>query len=279
MHSRSLSLICFLQVYIATASGFDYSPFSDPLFGLSKDALLVKRQLCEGGLDSCSGFGANLCCPLDTTCTLDQVGHVACCSTDAVCTGTIVGSITGSDGTTTTTGIVIGGGGVSSTTTFTGGVVTTTPVVEGGSTVPNTYYPFVYAPTSFVNADQCSSAFTSCQAASTACFTSLAGSYGVTVGGFGGGITVQGVSGTILSAASTICSSLSSVGCSNIQQVSQCSIFGSASGVIPTTITGGITSTGGVIQVGNGPARQTACPGILYAAGAGAILGAVHGVL
>ena len=145
--------------------------------------------------------------------------------------------------------------------------------------MPNTYYPFVYAPTSFVDADQCSSAFTSCQAASTACFTSLAGSYGVTVGGFGGGITVQGVSGTILSAASTICSSLSSAACSNLQQVSQCSNFGSGSGVTPTTISGSSGSTGGIIQVGNDSPRRTACAGMLYVAGAGAVIGAMHGVI
>jgi hypothetical protein len=180
-----------------------------------------------------------------------------------LCTGVISGSITG----TPTTGPIIG-----TTTTSTGGAVSITGVGGGGSTVPNSYYPFIYAPTSFPDADQCSSAFTSCQAASTACFTSLAGANGVTVGGFGGGVTVQGVSGTILSAASSICSSLSSVGCSNLQDVSTCSNFGSGLGVTPTT-------TGGIIQIGNDSPRQTACPGMLYADGAGAMIGAMRGII
>ncbi|KIW31515.1 uncharacterized protein PV07_03160 [Cladophialophora immunda] len=253
---------------IAAATDDEYSPYSNPLFGLSDDALLVKRQGCEAGLNSCSGLGAdNVCCPSDTTCALDQAGHVACCPSNAVCTGTIAGSITGS---ATGSGSESGIGTTTST-----GVVTFTGVVGGGSTVTNPYYPFVYAPTSFPNADLCSSAYTSCQSASTACFTSLAGANGVTIGGLGGGITVQGVSGTILSSASSICSSLSSVGCSGLQQVSQCTIFGSGSGVVPTTTAG----TSGIIQVGNNGPRRTACPGMLYAAGAGAAIGAMRGII
>src|ERR1700753_3057513 len=108
MRIRPLVLISSLR--IAATVGYDYSPFSDPLFGLSEDALLVKRQGCEAGLNSCSGLGANnVCCPEDTTCTLDQAGHVACCSTGAVCSGTIAGLATGTI-TTSSTGIVLGGG-------------------------------------------------------------------------------------------------------------------------------------------------------------------------
>lgn len=278
MHTRNiLTSIFFLRT--ASVSASDYSPFADPLFGLSEDTILLKRQGCQGGLDSCSGLGSNLCCPSGTTCSLDQAGHVACCSQGAVCTGTIGGSVIGSVTGSTTSGIVIGGGGITSTVTSSGSVATITQGGSAGSTVPNTYYPFFYAPTSFADAGQCSSAFTSCQTASTACFTSLAGSYGVTIGGFGGGITVQGVSGQVLSAASTICSSLSSVACSNLPDVSQCSNLGGGSGVTPTTISGSSGSTGGIIQVGNDSPRQTACAGILYAAGAGAVIGAMHGVI
>ncbi|EXJ58954.1 hypothetical protein A1O7_06385, partial [Cladophialophora yegresii CBS 114405] len=267
---RSWALLSFLR--IACGASHDYSPFSNPLGSLPEDALLVKRQGCQAGLESCSGLGANnVCCPSGTTCTLDQADQVACCSVGVACTGSIEGTLTGSIATSSTTGAALG-----STTTTTGGAISITGVGGGGSTVPNSYYPFIYAPTSFPNADQCSSAFTSCQAASTACFTSLAGANGVTVGGInGGGITVQGVSGTILSAASSICSSLSSVGCSNLQQVSQCTVFGSGSGVTPTTIAG----TNGIIQIGNNGPRQTACPGMLYAAGAGAVIGAMGGVM
>ena len=194
------------------------------------------------------------------------------------CAGTIGGSVTVAT-TSTSSGVVVIGGGTTAptttvSTTVSGGVISITGVNGGGSQVPNNYYPFIYAPTSFPNSDDCSSAFTSCQAASTACFTSLAGANGVTVGGYGGGITVQGASGTILSQASSICSSLSSVGCSNLQQVSQCSVFGSGSGLAGVTIT---TASGGVVQIGNDGPRQTACPGIMYAAGAGAVLGAMRG--
>ncbi|EXJ71517.1 uncharacterized protein A1O5_05325 [Cladophialophora psammophila CBS 110553] len=257
---------------IAVVSASEYSPYSNPLFGLSNDALLVKRQGCEAGLNSCSSLGSNnVCCPSDTTCALDQAGHIACCPSNAVCTGTIAGSITGSVTSSAT--------GSGTTTTTSSGVFSITGVIGGGSTVTNPYYPFIYAPTSFPNADLCSSAFTSCQSASTACFTSLAGANGVTIGGLGGGITVQGVSGTILSSASAICSSLSSVGCSGLQDVSQCTIFGSGSGVIPTTTTTTTTGTNGIIQVGNQGPRQTACPRILYAAGAGAAIGAMRGII
>ena len=277
MHLRPLFFIGILRITGASTS--DHLPFSDPLFGLSHDALLVKRQGCQAGLNPCDNVGSNnLCCSAQETCTLDQVGHVACCSSGAVCSGTIAGSVTGST-TSTTNGIVVGGGSIpSSTTTSSGGIISVTGVSGGGSTVPNGFYPFIYAPTSFPNSDDCSSAFTSCQAASTACFTSLAGANGVTVGGFGGGITVQGVSGTILSSASSICSSLSSVGCSNLQQVSQCSVFGRGSGATPVTTTiGGTGTTGGIVQIGNNGPRQTACPGMLYAAGAGAVIGAMRG--
>ena len=278
MQICALVLIAFLQIVGVSAQ--QYLPFSDPLFGLSEDTLLVRRQGCEAGLNSCSGLGANnICCPSDTSCTLDGAGHVACCSVGATCSGTIAGSVTGSITGSSSTAIVSGG-----TTTFTsptttsGGVISITGIGAGASTVPNSYYPFVYAPSAFPNAEQCSSAYTSCQSASTACFTSLAGINGVTIGGLGGGITVQGSSGTLLSTVSSICSSLSSIGCSNLQQVSQCTIYGSGSGVAPTAITTG-TGTGGIVQVGNDGPRQTACPGMLYAAGAGAMLGAMRGVI
>jgi len=273
MRLRSLILIAALR--IALVSAYDYSPFQNAFYGLSEEAPLVKRQGCEAGLNSCSSLGANVCCSSGYSCTLDQVGHVACCSIGATCTGTIAGSVTGSTATSSSTGIVFGGTTPTSTTTASGGVVIT-GVGGGGSTVPNSYYPFLYAPSSFPDADQCSSAFTSCQSASTACFTSLAGINGVTIGGLGGGITVQGTSGVVLSTVSSICSSLSSVGCSNIQQVSQCTVYGSGSGVTPTTIT---TGAGGFVTVGNNGPRQTACPRMIYAAGAGAVLGAMGAVI
>ncbi|KIX04907.1 uncharacterized protein Z518_05778 [Rhinocladiella mackenziei CBS 650.93] len=265
-----LLLVAFLHT--AQAVNDNYSPYSDPLFGLSNDAILVKRQNCDSGYNPCSNVGADtVCCPSDTNCALDEAGHVACCPFNAVCTGTIDGSITGTSSTTSSQGPVLGGTTTSSTTatSFPGFTSETTGVAGGGSTVPNNFYPFIYIPTSYANADLCSTAYSSCQTASTSCFVSLAGANGVTVSGLGGGITVQGASGTIISSASSICSSLSAQGCYNLQET-QCSIFGSGSGVTPTTTTG-------FVQVGNGP-RQTAGPGMLYAAGAGAVVGAA-GVL
>lgn len=269
----------------AFAASDDYSPYSDPLFGLSDDVLLMKRQSCQLGSISCSGLGAdNVCCPSGTNCALDEAGHVACCPINASCTGTIGGGITGSptgstSGTSSSSGGPVLGGSTTTPTPSTSNSAQITPLTTGvsggGSTVPNNFYPFIYIPTSYANADLCSSAFTNCQIASTSCLVSLAGANGVTIGGLGGGITVQGASGTILSSASSICSSLSSVGCYDLQET-QCSIFGTGSGSAPTTTA---TTTTGFVQVGNHGPRQTACPGMLYAAGAGAMIGVVGGII
>ncbi|EXJ86099.1 hypothetical protein A1O1_06468 [Capronia coronata CBS 617.96] len=264
--------------YTGSALPDNLSAYSNPLSALSVDALLVKRQSCASGLNSCSALGSDsVCCPSGTNCALDEAGHIACCPSNAVCTGTIAGTLTGSStgsatGTTSTTSDSVLGGSSSSSTASPPGVTSlTTGVSGGGSTVPNNFYPFIYIPTSYANADLCTSAYSSCQSASTSCFASLAGANGVTVSGLGGGITVQGASGTLSSSASSICSSLSAAGCYNLQQ-SQCSMFGTASGA---TATSTATETTGFVQVGNVGPRQTPCPGMLYAAGAGVMFGAV----
>ena len=284
---RSIALLfCTGLFRVAYAIAHGYNPYSDPLFGLSNDALLVKRQNnCQSGYNSCGSLGENdACCPQDTSCALDQAGNIACCPSGAVCTGTIHGTRTGSatsaSGTasgTSSGGFVLGGTTATTTTSsasqITSAPTTTTGLAGGGSTVPNAFFPFVYIPTSYANAALCTTAFSSCQAASTSCYASLAGQNGVTVSGFGGGTTVQGATGTILSSASSICSSLSAEGCYNLQE-SQCSQFGTGGGQ-----TGTATTTTGFVQVGNYGPRQTACPGMLYAAGAGAVFGAVGGLL
>jgi hypothetical protein len=269
MHLRTSLLISLLRI-ASICAALNYSPYRNPYFGLDEGALLVKRQGCAAGLASCSNFGSDsVCCPSDTTCTVDGANQLACCPTSASCSGTL--------GTTVPTN------GVTTTTNSNGATVT--GIGSGGTTIANPYYPFVALPTTFPDAAACSTAFTSCQSASTACFTSLAGVNGVTIGGLGGGITVQGSSGTLLSSVSSICSSLSSEGCSAVQSVSQCSQFGGGSGVTPTTIqsiTGitGVTgtSTGGIV-FNNFGVRQTACPGVVYMGGVGAVIGAVRGVL
>jgi hypothetical protein len=279
---RSAALLSIAGL-LGTASAIAdrYTPFLDSLFGLSNDALLVKRQNnCQLGFNSCASLGASdVCCSQGSTCALDQAGNIACCPSGAVCTGTIrgtrTGSVTSASGTnagSTTSGFVLGG----TTTSPTSQTSTAQPtgVAGGGSTVPNNFYPFIYIPTSYANAALCTSAYSSCQAASTSCFVALAGQNGVTVSGFGGGITVQGATGTILSTASSVCSSLSAEGCYNLQET-QCAGFGTGTGGGQS----GTATTTGFVQVGNHGPRQTACPGILYAAGAGAMFGAVGGLL
>lgn len=261
----------------ASAIADRYTPFFDSLFGLSNDALLIKRQNnCQSGYNSCASLGASdVCCSQGSTCALDQAGNIACCPSGAVCTGSIRGTRTGSvtSGTNTgsTTGFVLGGTTTSTTsTTSPGSTAQTTGVGGGGSTVPNNFYPFIYIPTTYANAALCTSAYSSCQTASTSCYVALAGQNGVTVSGFGGGITVQGASGTVLSTASSICSSLSLEACYGLRE-GQCAGFGTGQA--------GTATTTGFVQVGNDGPRQTACPGILYAAGAGAMFGAVGGLL
>lgn len=284
MRATAASLfIVLVNTVNAVENLVGFSLFSDSYFGLSSNELLVKRQSCQSGYNACSNLGASsVCCPTGTDCALDDAGHVACCPTNAKCTGTIGGTATGKATATSssTGGIILGGTTTSSiTSATTSPTITslTTGVAGGGSTVPNNYYPFVYIPTSYANAALCTSAYSSCQSASTSCFASLAGANGVTVSGLGGGITVSGVSGTVLSSASSICSSLSAQGCYNLQQ-SQCSIFGTASAATTGTTTT-TSASGGFVQVGNHGPRQTACPGMLYAAGAGAVFGAWGGLV
>ncbi|KIW37980.1 uncharacterized protein PV06_09957 [Exophiala oligosperma] len=276
---RSIALL-FLTILLSTAQAVsieEYTPFQNAVLGLSNGGLLVKRQNdCQSGYTSCSGLGAkDVCCPSGTNCAQDDAGNIACCPSNAVCTGSIAGTATGSrSASSSTSGFVLGGTTSSSTASSTApGITSFTSGVEGGgSTVPNNFYPFIYIPTSYANFDLCTSAYSICQAESTSCFASLAGGNGVTVSGLGGGITQQGATGTILSSASSICSSLSSQGCYGLQST-QCSQFPSATG--DTTAA---SSSGGFVQVGNDSPRQTPCPGLLYAAGAGVMLGALGGI-
>ncbi len=254
------------------ATNVAYSPFSKPVLEQADGSPLAKRQGCQSGYNACSNLGADeACCPPDTSCTLDQVGHVACCPVNAACTGTVDVTITGTvsasslpTGSTSTTGIILG---TTSTTAFQS-FGTLTGVEGGYSTVPYSLYNFIYIPTSYANADLCFTAFSQASAQSTACLTSLAGVNGVTVSGVGFGITVAGASGTVISAAASICSSLSSR-----------AVYGSQSDVC-SSVGGGVTtgvatdSTGGLVPQ-NAMPRQTACPGFVYAAGAGAVMGAM----
>ena len=261
-----LSSTTFLHPILATKVG--YSPLSDPLYGISDESLLVKRQGCQSGYSACSDLGADAaCCPPDTLCTLDQAGHVACCPYNAVCTGTVDATITGTVTTTSSpTGTSTTGAIITSSTTPFQTAASLTGVEGGYSTVQNAPYPFIYIPTSYANADLCFTAFSQASAQSTACVGQLAGVNGVTVSGVGMGITIQGASGTVVDSASaaSICSSLSSSACYGLQSD------------VCSTINGGTDSTGG-LPPQNGMPRQTACPGLVYAAGAGVLAGALGG--
>ena len=260
-----LPLLALLSTARAYLDG--YSPFINPFANVNSRPLIVKRQSCPYGYNSCSAFGySNACCPADTNCALDDAGHIACCPFNAACTGT-VGAATGSV-TSTSPGFVLGG----SATTTTSAATFITPasgIAGGGSTVPNAPFPFVYIPTSYANRALCSSYWTSCQIESTSCFSSLAGVTGVTIAG--PGITSLGPAG-----ASSVCSDLSVSACYNLDSATTCDEFPAAAGVTTTA-----TTTNPFIQTtvaGAGGSRATGCPEMLYALGVGAIVGAA-GVL
>ena len=246
--------IYFLIVAVgaALAEQEEYSPFYDPVqYGRGQPLLLHKRQNCPTGYDSCSGLGSGgdaACCYTNLNCDFDDAGHVACCPSNAVCTGTIDGTI------------------AYSVTTTTGVTAAVTGAYGGGGTVPNVFYPsYTYMPTGFANAGVCSSAWTACQSQSTSCFVAVAGQNGVTVAGVAGGITQLGVTGTALSSASSICSSLSERACYNLQETN-CAQFSNGAG--------GVT-----VAANAGRPRQTACPGMVYAIGAGAVVGAAGALI
>lgn len=253
MHHRSLSVL-FACVSIVLAQSDEYSPFFDPVqYARSQPLILHKRQNCQAGYNNCASLGSGAdgaCCPSDQNCAVDSAGHVACCPSNAVCTGTIDGPIIVSP-TTTTSITPIPGATTTTTGTFN---PVTTGVSGGGSTVPNTYYPFTYIPTFFANAAICSSYWTSCQSASASCFASLAGTNGVTVSGIAGGITVTGTSAQVVATAASICSELSSTACRGLS-TQQCA-NGNAGGPGPTP-----------------------CPAMVYAMGAGAVVGAAGALI
>lgn len=253
----------FLPSILGTGVG--YAPFWQPL--IRHDQLpLAKRQGCQSGYGQCSNLGAEqACCPPDTSCTLDEAGNVACCPLYATCTGTVSVTITGTasasslpSSVTSTTGVILG-----TTSTIPAQYPTLTGVGGGYSTVPYPSYNFIYIPTSYANADLCFTAFSQASAQSTACLTQLAGVNGVTVSGVGFGITVAGSSGVVLSSAASICSSLSSQ-----------AVYGEQSDVCSGIARVVTDSTGGVVTQNSMP-RQTPCPGLVYAVGAGAALGAM----
>ncbi|PNY29297.1 Uncharacterized protein TCAP_00796 [Tolypocladium capitatum] len=168
--------------------------------------LLFARAQCPANTFPCpTSLGAafnGVCCQDGQVCALDAKNDPACCPSGAVCTGT------------------------APATAPTGGA---TPVL---SYVPNSYFSFPYAATTFGNSASCASAATACSRNYNACVTGLQGSggYGVTIDvPGGGGTTVGGTARNLGPSATSICSSLSSQACSNLE-ATKCESFGKGSG-------------------------------------------------
>lgn len=88
------------------------------------------------------------------------------------------------------------------------------------SFVPNSYFSFPYAPTTYDNRDICTSAASACSKNYDTCVTVLEGGsgWGVTIAvPGGGGTTVAGGAAGLGASATPICSSLSSRACSNLE--------------------------------------------------------------
>lgn len=120
------------------------------------------------------------------------------------------------------------------------------------SYVPNSYFSFPYAPTSFANSASCASATKGCSENYDACLTNLGGSgFAVTVDvPGGGGTTVNGDGRNLGSSATSICSSLSSQACSKIQ-ATKCDSFGQSSSTKSTNLIRdfALATTAGILTV------------------------------
>lgn len=102
------------------------------------------------------------------------------------------------------------------------------------SYVPNSYFSFPYAPTTYASEGACKSAVKACSQNYDACVADLGDgeTYGVTIAvPDGGGVTVGGSGATLGASATPICSSLSSRACSDLDKL-DCGDFGSGSNAI-----------------------------------------------
>ena len=280
----ALNLIPLAVIISGASASFDgFSPYVNPLDYTDFSLKLFKRQGCPGGYSNCGALGnSGACCPANQVCARDAAGNVACCPVRAACTGTIGGPATGPVTGSSTGPVLLGGStGTSaqpgplatSTVTATNGFLFPSSTLTAApsatrSTVPNAAFPFVYIPTTFANAAECSSYATSCSNQYQSCLAGLGGGInGVTVSGANVGITVQGASITV-AGASSICSSLSQQAC-----------YGLQTGICPQYGGAAVTGSGGfAVSAGEG-ARVTGCPGLIYAVGAGALAGVAGAVI
>ncbi|KAJ5478097.1 hypothetical protein N7530_003606 [Penicillium desertorum] len=131
---------------------------------------------CPAGFDPCSELGnANACCKHGTNCSRDDANNIACCASGASCTGSLTGTKTTGTGT-----MFMFPSGATATTTESGAAAITGSRLDGA-------YPFVVVPTSFRNAETCSSYYSVCRSEYAQCTGALMGRYGVTIGGARGG--------------------------------------------------------------------------------------------
>lgn len=224
----------------------DYSPFFSPYIGQSiqdiggsSRDLLRRQNICGSGFISCASFGGvGACCKSNAMCALDQAGHVACCPVGSACTGTINAGSVAATGLSSASTMA---SSQSSPTTKTPSTTGNSAQITGSkSTVQNPYFPFVYLPTTFSNAADCSSSFSSCATAFTSCTSSLGGGAngitapGVTITGPGVGATAQ--SPLPSASAASICSSLSTQACYPLQLTS-CPMYGTAGETTPSAAT------------------------------------------
>ncbi|MCJ1308107.1 hypothetical protein MMC25_001759 [Agyrium rufum] len=236
MRPFSISSTCgFLTIlsilHITTATPQPAVPFKAPLTNQSPSDPLLRlfaRQTnnCPSGYNPCTNLDQpNICCSNTDICTSDAAKHLACCPSGAACTGTIGD---GAGVTSLSSGVFVPATATASTTgTSSNGYVFPTSTLGitafPQSTVVNPYFPWLFIPTSFSNAQECSSYYTSCQSEYQSCTQSLGGAgFGVTVAGPGGGTTVVG---SATQAAQSVCSSLYNAGCYGLQ-TSVCGAFG-----------------------------------------------------
>lgn len=186
----------------STALSIETVPFDAPITAspdTSRRAydvlqLLKKRDgNCPGGYNGCGDLdNPDICCRSGSICTSDEAHHVACCPSRAACTGTIGAGSFNSPQTSDAT-----------PTNDNGPQVT-------GSTISGAY-PFVAVPTSFSDADECSSYYGRCQSDFSQCITHFGG-YGVTVTGGGADFTQAGGG----QGAASTCSSLRESACHDL---------------------------------------------------------------
>lgn len=234
---RPSILILLTNLLLApSALAIETSPFYPPWSNTTINeraaevlkVLLKRDDNCPSGYNACTNLGnSGVCCQDGTACSRDAANHIACCPTGASCTGSLSGSSTQTG--STSSGFMFPQ--PTSATTTTTSTSETSSIT--GTTVSGAAYPFVYIPTTFANAQTCSSYYSQCQSQYSSCTASLGGAYGVTIAGSGGaGTTVQGATAT--ADAQSICSSLSQKACYGLQ-IGYCTAFGTSGGSVTTT--------------------------------------------